>query len=78
MNNDEANIPNRAANQSKAEGERWESDSETVERRDEEVTPGAPVNRDATNRDTADQQEPGGSTRNPGRERQGDRRTKQS
>jgi hypothetical protein len=33
MNRDQ-DTPNQAANKSKAEGERWTSDSETVERRD--------------------------------------------
>ena len=33
MNRDQ-DTPNQAANKSKAEGERWESDSETIERRD--------------------------------------------
>lgn len=30
------NVPNPAANKSKAEGERWQSESNTVERRDRE------------------------------------------
>ena len=32
------NMPNPASNKSKAEGDRWQSDSETVERRDRENT----------------------------------------
>ena len=31
------NVPNNASQKTKAEGERWESDSETVERYDETV-----------------------------------------
>ena len=34
---DDKAIPNRAANTSKAEGDRWESDSDTVERRDRDM-----------------------------------------
>ena len=33
---DDKTMPNRTANKSKAEGERWESDSDTVERQDRE------------------------------------------
>jgi hypothetical protein len=40
---DDKTIPNRAANTSKAEGDRWESDSETVERRDRDMGRGEPA-----------------------------------
>ncbi len=33
---DDKTIPNRASNMEKAEGDRWSSDSDTVERRDRE------------------------------------------
>ncbi len=35
---DDKTIPNRASNMEKAEGDRWSSDSDTVERRDAEQT----------------------------------------
>jgi hypothetical protein len=34
---DDKTIPNRAANKSKAEGERWSSDANTVEQRDRDI-----------------------------------------
>ena len=72
MKNEDANIPNRAANQGKAEGERWQSDSDTVERRDKELSPGAPLSSE-TSRAVPDQQEPGGSTKGLTRDRKQDR-----
>lgn len=33
---DDRTVPNQAANKSKAEGERWQSEPDTVERRDRE------------------------------------------
>lgn len=39
MNQDrDRNVPNPAASKSKAEGERWQSESDTVERREREST----------------------------------------
>ena len=38
VENDDRSIPNPASNTSKAEGERWTSDPDTVERRDRDTT----------------------------------------
>jgi hypothetical protein len=58
---DDKTMPNRASNMEKAEGDRWSSDSDTVERRDREqndmrgnrIEPGAGI----TNRSDAEESE---------------------
>jgi hypothetical protein len=46
-------MPNRASNMEKAEGDRWTSDSETVERRDQDQTRSGAETEEVINRSGA-------------------------
>jgi len=55
---DDKNLPNRASNMEKAEGERWTSDPDTVERRDQDRPQLDPDTEDIVNRSGAGMRTP--------------------
>lgn len=55
---DDKDIPNRASNMEKAEGDRWTSDANTVERRDQERPESGADAEDIVNRSGAGMRTP--------------------